>query len=195
MHRLGIALNADTYRALCDAYSQPHRYYHTKQHITECIALLDEFADLAQNPNEVEIALWFHDAIYNPLAKQNEAKSARWAAEFLANNGVDKQAAKRVHQLIVATVHDAPATGADCQLLVDIDLSILGSDTQTYQNFETDVHQEYRWVPSPLFNYKRRKILQSFLDRPTIYATAPFRTAFEDTARFNIRAAILALKN
>ncbi len=195
MQRLGIDHNAGTYRALSEAYSQPHRYYHTKQHITECIALLDEFADLAENPDEVEIALWFHDAVYNPLAKGNEAKSARWATDFLEDKGVDQQVTSRVHQLIMATVHDAPATGTDCQLLVDIDLSILGSDPQTFQQFETNVRQEYRWVPGPLFNNARRKILQSFLDRKTIYATAAFRTTFEHTARINIQAAILALIN
>ena len=90
----------------------------------------------------------------------------------------------------MAPVHEAPADGADAQLLVDIDLSILGADEATYRQFEQDVRREYKWVPGPLFRRTRRKILQSFLDRQSIYSTAAFRDRLEEPARRNLFAAV-----
>ena len=65
-------------RSLCDAllarYSEPHRRYHTLQHLAECFAAFDEIADLAQHPADVELALWFHDAIYDTRRSDNEQR-------------------------------------------------------------------------------------------------------------------------
>ncbi len=193
MNRLSISQNLDVYQALCEKYSQPHRYYHNKQHVSHCIALLDQYTGLSEKPDEVEIALWFHDAIYNPLANDNERQSAEWAAQFLNDNGFGQCGASRVYELIIATIHDTAPVNPDTRLLVDIDLSILGADARTYQEFEQNIRREYRWVPSLLFKKARRKILQSFLDRPSIYSTVQFQVAFGELARANILAAIVNL--
>ena len=79
---LGVPPERDTYSRLESAYAQKHRAYHTPRHIDECLSLLDEFNHLAAYPAEVECALWFHDAIYEPMSNSNEERSANWAAEF-----------------------------------------------------------------------------------------------------------------
>jgi predicted metal-dependent HD superfamily phosphohydrolase len=193
MERLHLAQNLDTFERLRAAYSEKHRHYHTSEHINQCLAELDRVRQIAQEPDEVELALWFHDAIYATRSKRNEAKSAAWAAEFLASNGFDPLRAGRIRDLIMATTHDASVRDPDAMLLVDIDLSVLGADRATYARFEENVRKEYSWVPAMLFRRTRAAILQSFLDRPSVYATAAFRDRLERAARDNLRSAIATL--
>ncbi len=193
MERLGLAQNLETFERLQAAYAEKHRHYHTSEHINQCLVELDRVRQVAQEPDEVELALWFHDAIYVPRSNKNEAKSADWAAEFLAKDGVDSKRIKRVHDLIMATTHDASARDPDAMLLVDIDLSILGADRAVYVRFEENVRKEYSWVPGVLFRRTRATILQSFLNRPSVYATENFRDRLEDAARRNLRLAIAEL--
>jgi hypothetical protein len=72
---LGGAPEIETFSRLQSAYSEKHRAYHTSRHIDECLALFDELKHLASHPPEVECALWFHDAIYEPMTKSNEERS------------------------------------------------------------------------------------------------------------------------
>ena len=193
MARLGLASHRDTFDALCAAYSEPHRAYHTARHISACLRHLDEAADLAGAPYEIEIALWFHDAIYKTRSQGNERLSAGWAAEFLKSAGAPDDAIGRVHGHIIATEHSALPDDPDSALLVDIDLAILGSPPAVYRVFETDIRREYKWVPGPLFRRKRREVLESFLARQRLYATERFRDRFEAAARRNLTSAISVL--
>jgi predicted metal-dependent HD superfamily phosphohydrolase len=194
MAALGLRAEAETFKALIAAYSQPHRHYHTGKHIDHCLRELDSASSLAREPAEVEYALWFHDAVYNPHSSTNEELSAGWACEVLLRNDADAARVERVRTHILATRHEAPATTPDAQLLVDVDLSILGADEAAYAEFEANVRKEYRWVPSLLFRRKRAEILESFLARSQIYSTAPFQARYELQARRNLAAAISALR-
>src|SRR5918992_2990438 len=147
MHAFGVGPNLDTYERLLVAYSEPHRHYHTADHISACLRQLDEARDLAIFPAEVELALWFHDAIYSPAAFDNESRSAEWAAQFLSSAGVSREACQRVHQHIMATRNEAQPADGDSALVVDIDLSILGQDPSTYAEFEKDMREHTRGVP------------------------------------------------
>jgi predicted metal-dependent HD superfamily phosphohydrolase len=193
---LSLALPADTqiYAALVAAHGQAHRHYHTARHIGHCLAELDLARHLALQPGEAEMALWFHDAIYDTHACDNELQSAAWAERFLGSQGLDPARIARIRGHILATRHTAPAATADAQLVVDVDLAILGSDADRYRQFETEVRQEYSWVPEAVFRARRAQILQSFLDRPAIYHTAFFRERHEAAARLNLAAAIQTLR-
>jgi predicted metal-dependent HD superfamily phosphohydrolase len=116
---------AGLFDELMARYGEPHRHYHTAQHLDECFAQMAR--DLAQRPAEVELALWFHDSIYEPKRQDNEAKSAAWARDSALSAGVVAESAQRLHALVMATRHDAVPQGRDEQALVDIDLSILGA--------------------------------------------------------------------
>lgn len=193
MADLSIDENLQTFEQLQTAYAEKHRYYHTASHIEFCLALFGEHSGLASSPAEVQCAIWFHDAIYNPMSGGNEIKSAEWAARFLKENHCAGECCDQVQNLIMATVHEASARDPDTQLLVDIDLAILGTDDNAYREFEDNVRREYKWVPGPLFRRERRKILQSFMDRKSIYSTEPFRLAYETPARSNIEKALRSL--
>jgi predicted metal-dependent HD superfamily phosphohydrolase len=179
---------------LLEAWSGPSRRYHTLRHLHDCLALLEPVRDAARHPAEVEIALWFHDAIYDPRAADNEQRSADWAAKALSDAGVDAQATARVHALVMATRHAAEADGTDQELLADIDLAILGAGRERFDEYEVEVREEYAWVPGPVFRHKRKQILAGFLARPRLYSTPQFAERFEASARENLAHSLASLK-
>ena len=193
MNRFGISENEDIYQALIKAYSEKHRRYHTGEHISATLAHLDIVADLAGHANEIEMALWFHDAIYKPFSSTNEQDSAIWASEFLSNNGVSQGQIDRVYDLIMATIHSAETQGTDQLLMVDIDLSILGTPEAVYDQFEKDVRYEYKQVRYFIYRKKRKGILTSFLEREQIYRYDYFYERLENQARANLARAIDSL--
>ena len=178
---------------LVAAYEEPQRRYHTLQHLNECVSFCDRNLHLAEKPGEVEMALWFHDAVYDVTGNENEAKSAAWAAESLASAGVAAEAIERVSGLIMATCHAVLPEGRDQQVLVDVDLSILGAVRPRFIEYEAQVRAEYRWVPEPLFRQKRAEVLQQFLARGHIYSTPTIRKEFEEVARGNLAYSLALL--
>lgn len=179
---------------LCGQYALPARAYHTQEHIAECLAWLDHTRALAQHPAEVEAALWFHDAYYEIGTGDNEARSAELARHRAREAGIADPSAQRIAALILCTTHAAQPSGQDAQLLVDIDLSILGAAPDRYQRFEHDVRREYAAVPEPLYRAGRLKVLSSFLERFAIYETPYFHERLERQARANLAAATAALR-
>ena len=142
MNSLNAPASLDVYAKLVKAYSEPHRHYHTAMHIQDCLDQLDQARSLAESPEEVELALWFHDAIYKPISSKNELESAVWARSFLEENDVSQDQCARVYSYIIATTHDAYVPEGDAALIVDIDLSSLGQTSEKYDQFERNVRKE-----------------------------------------------------
>jgi predicted metal-dependent HD superfamily phosphohydrolase len=180
----------EVYEDIIARYSEPHRKYHTVRHLDECFAKLSELRAMAERPAEVEIALWFHDAIYEKRSSENEARSADLAVDAVSDAGGSKDAASRIAELIMATRHAAVPDSMDAQVLVDVDLSILAAPTARFDEYEDQVREEYSWVPGFLFRKERRRILQEFLARPTIFNTLLFRERYETQARANLERSI-----
>lgn len=190
---LGVAAPDEALCAQLQAcYGEPQRHYHTMQHLGECLAWFEREKALARRPGEVALALWFHDAIYDVHAHDNEARSADWAREALLAAGASTDAAGRVHALVMATRHDAVPEGRDAELLIDIDLSILGAERARFDDYERQVHAEYAFVPRDIRLPRRRAILQRFLDREAIYATPRMHAQLEARARANLQRSIAA---
>lgn len=191
---MGLALQADVaFDELADGWSEPHRAYHTTEHLLACLATFDDVRHLAERPDEVEWALWFHDAIHRTRGGGSEEASADLSDGWLARGGAPDDVRERVRALILATKHDAEPPTPDAALLVDVDLAILGAEPEAYDRYEAQVRREYRWVPGPLFRRKRREILGSFLTRPRLYATDAMADRLEVRARVNLARAIAAL--
>ena len=180
----------ELFHRLIACSSEPHRKYHTTQHLQECFALLDRAGSFAERLGEVELALWFHDAVYNTRKKDNEKRSAEWARDSAMAGGLTKDQANRIFELVMATEHTASPSGRDAEVLVDVDLGILGSDVERFDEYEVQVREEYSWVPEFLYRKERRKVLQQFADRPAIYSTEYFRVHYEAQARDNIARSI-----
>src|SRR6185295_1221583 len=120
---------------------------------------------------EVEIALWFHDAVYDVHRHDNERRSADWARDALAGAGVAATAIARVEALVMATRHATTTPGsADEELLVDIDLAILGADAARFAEYAAQIRREYAHVADAEFRAGRSAVLAAFL--PATRSTA-----------------------
>jgi len=181
------------YERLTQAYAEPHRHYHNQQHIAECLAEFDSARHLPQQPDAVEMALWFHDAFYDPKASDNEEQSAALAKRCLETAELPQLAATVVALVRVTKLHGAEA-GPDAALIADVDLSILGQSEERFAEYEAQIRKEYGWVPKPIFSLKRKEILVSFLERQHIYATEFFAAKYEEKARRNLELSIRKLK-
>lgn len=178
---------------LAAAYAEPARAYHTAEHIRDCLAQLDMSRELARRPDEVEAAVWFHDAVYVPGASDNEDRSARLAQTALQACAVQLEVSRRVAELVLATRHLTLAREPDGQLLCDIDLSILGREPEIFDEFESRIRREYAWVPEPMYRVTRSEVLAGFLRRRSIYQTEYFRERYEQPARANLERALAGL--
>jgi predicted metal-dependent HD superfamily phosphohydrolase len=174
-------------------YSEPHRKYHTMQHLDECFDKLQEIRAEAVHPEEIELALWFHDAIYDVKRQDNEKRSADWARSTVLAAGLSVAIAERVHALVMATRHNAVPSDVDEQILVDVDLSILSAKPDRFDEYERQVREEYLWVPGLRFRAKRRRVLTEFLKRPKIFNTEQFINTYEAQARANLQRSIQRL--
>jgi predicted metal-dependent HD superfamily phosphohydrolase len=181
------------FQRLAAAYAEPTRSYHTAKHIRDCLTELDRSRELARRPDEVEAALWFHDAVYVPGNPDNEEWSARLAQTTLADGGVPSGVAERVGQLVLATQHLTIPPDSDARLVCDIDLAILGKSTREYEEFERRIRQEYAWVPDLTYRNARAAVLGGFLRRATIYQHPEFVERYESRARQNLERSLAAL--
>jgi len=182
-----------TWQQLATHYNEPHRHYHTLDHVAACLGWLDQYHHLAEDPLCLELALWAHDVIYDPRATDNEARSADWFAQHFADSTLTNTQRNRVHALILATIHPHPPTDPDMALLQDIDLSILGADAKLYDRYEGWIRLEYDFVPEEAFRKGRSGVLRSFLDQDVIYHTAELSERLEMSARNNLKRALAEL--
>jgi predicted metal-dependent HD superfamily phosphohydrolase len=176
-------------------YAEPHRRYHTRRHIEQCLQFLSLVPDLTDGEREtLTYAIWWHDAIYDATASDNEARSADLANEDLKAFGVSLHVRHEVARLIRLTAgHQVEEGDRLGELLVSIDLSILAAPPQTYDLYAAAVRAEYAHVPDDLWKIGRARVLQHFLDAPVIYPDPDFRTDFEAPARENLARELAAL--
>lgn len=197
--RDGVA-PADAYPvfdSLVAAYTAPGRYYHNLEHLAEMFRVVGRLSASAEEPNALRLAVWFHDAVYDSRAKDNERRSAELAAEMLGPLGIDASTIERVARMIEATSHSPDATPPadhDTRILLDADLAILGASEERYARYARDVRAEYAWVPEADYRAGRAAVLERFLARPRIYFTDLMFEEGEGRARANVRAELAQLK-
>lgn len=192
---LGLPPAPDALPQLLAAHSGPDRHYHGLQHIAECLQWLEQLRPQVARPAELALALCFHDAIYDPQAKDNELRSAQWAQAVLQSAGAEPDAVQRVDALIMATCHFQPAQAQqpeDSAWMLDIDLSILGAPAARFAQYQAQIRAEYAWVPAADYALRRQAVLRSFLQRPAIYQTAAMQARLEAQARDNLQQALAA---
>jgi len=173
---------------LLAAYGAPERHYHGLQHL---VNLFNQVAALPQHDAVVVgLAIWFHDAVYNALRADNEAKSAEWALAFLAETTLEPARQARVADFIRRSqdhTQPQPPDDADLLLFLDADLSILGAPEAAYWDYARQVRREYRLVPDLLYRPGRRKVLAKMLAAPVLYHTPALQEALDAPARRNLQ--------
>ncbi len=190
-------------------YAEPHRSYHTIDHIAWVVRRLYELIDATSDPVDrgaLIVAALFHDAIYATApaasttsttsatsAASNEAQSAQLAAAQLARIGWPATRIALVVELIEATETHAAASLAQA-LLLDADLAVLGGDADAYQAYVRGVRAEYAHVHEEQWRVGRAAVLRGFIARPRIFATDAMVSQREAQARVNMAAELAALE-
>lgn len=193
--RLGVGGSPEPHFAILEMrYAEPHRAYHNLMHVMDCLREFESAQNLARDPATVEMALWYHDAIYDPRAKDNEERSAELAVDVGKDIGLPDSFRETVKTLILATKKHDASNNYDAAIMIDVDLSVLGRPLLHFDEYEKQIRQEYDWVPDDAFAVGRSTILETFLARPTIYFTEFFRNKYERQARENLSRSIQKLR-
>lgn len=182
--------------ALAEDYQQPGRPYHNLVHIAALMRLLDAHADHLDQPDVVALAVFYHDAVYDPRRSDNEACSAARAYRELAQFGIPAAVGARVSFLIAMTRHGTAGTphgDNDLDYFLDFDLSVLGATPPVYDAYAAAIRQEYAHVPEPDFRAGRARVLGTFLASERIYRVAQLKDRWEAPARANIARELAAL--
>jgi predicted metal-dependent HD superfamily phosphohydrolase len=178
------------------AYGEPHRHYHTLDHIAQLIELFERHGEGFAERDPVLLAILFHDVVYDPRRNDNEEASAALAAERLGALGVANALIGVVSRYILATRHGQSVEtveDASLELLLDLDLSILGAPPEQYRAYAEAIRREYGFVPDGLYRPGRRRVLEGFLARERIYRTDRLSALWEEGARANLAGEIAEL--
>ena len=167
-------------------YAERHRHYHNLTHVLDCLGKSATCREIQANAAGVDLALWFHDIVYRPARGNNEARSSELAAQLLSAH-LPAETLRELQFHILDTEHRAAPVSADGAVVVDIDLSILASDRETFGAYERNTRHEYWWVPGWLYRRKRAEFLRALLGRDSVFYTELFRQRFEEAARANIK--------
>jgi predicted metal-dependent HD superfamily phosphohydrolase len=194
--RLSFDCPAHFLERLATRYAEPHRRYHTWAHVVACFEARDRIASAALP--EVDLALLFHDAVYVPLAPDNEDRSADLLVEEGRRAWLDERLLQRGRELIAATRHDwassADGDGIEACVVADADLAILGSDRETFDEYERQVRLEFALLDDDTYAAGRSRVLRGLLARPTIFATRPGQRLWEAHARRNLADSLATLE-
>jgi predicted metal-dependent HD superfamily phosphohydrolase len=181
-------------KKLIGCYHEPHRRYHTTEHLAYVLDVVDLLEAEADRPDAVRYAAWFHDAVYEIAIDShltNEERSARLAEGVLRRMKQPPGLIAEVGRLVRVTAdHQIESKDRDAAVLCDADLAILGSDPDDYRLYTALVREEYRHIRDAQFRPGRVKILRELLGRSAIYRTERARELFEEAARRNVTAEV-----
>jgi len=165
-------------------YNEDTRHYHNLEHISDCLEKLDTWPIEIPHKNAVELAIWFHDVIYDSQRADNEESSAALATHLLRGHPLEAEAGA----LILATRHKETQGMQAEEVLCDIDLSILGAMSEgKYMSYAKKIRQEYAWVPDDEYCEARTRVLGNFLNREELYQTPYAKGRWGKQARINIK--------
>lgn len=194
-------LTPATLAELTALYSSPTRHYHSLAHVTALLQLLHAHAHHFADPDAVEAAIWFHDAVYDARAAppSNELQSAELAVARLSGT-VAPARLEWIRRVIEATAtHTLPEDleggggAGDAALFLDMDLSILGAAEGEFDAYEAAVRREYHFVEDEAWRTGRAAVLRRFLERERLFYSELFGGLYEAAARRNLRRSLARL--
>ncbi len=192
-HRVEAAAVLDE---LTVAYQSHGRHYHTLSHIGALLTLVEQQRTLFRDRDTVELAIFFHDAIYDIARNDNEAASAELARSRLGQLGLAPTRIGRIAHLIEATAHmTASNTNVDGDLarFLDLDLSILGTPRKDYESYARAIRKEFAVYSEASWKAGRAKVLKTFLARRRLYLCDDLQALWDAPARANLHAELAAL--
>ena len=182
--------------ALCNSYAESHRHYHTLDHVVALFDTLEEYADEVGDASRLAFAVWYHDAVYDPQAKDNEERSAERAQQELKALGAHPLLIDRVAKLVLATKNHMRASGGDYDddVFLDADFCILGAEPEAYRRYVAGVREEYAHLSDEEWKKGRGSFLEKVAEAPRIFRTGIFEGAYGKQARLNVRDELRSLE-
>jgi len=195
---LGVTLSSslEWWRKIRRHYCESHRYYHTTRHLEDMFRVAAELSKDNIVSNDVALAIFFHDIVYDPTRKDNEHVSAEIFRDFIKSCAPTFPGTKKVAEWIERTAkhHTGPEAKGDLAIFLDADLSVLGSSASRYAEYAESIRMEYAHVVWPMFQSRRITVLERFLSVPHMYYTEQGRATMEPLARTNLEGEILRLR-
>lgn len=178
--------SAIIHQQLMDSYNEPQRYYHTLDHIEHCLSLFDKISSKLQSPHALELAIWFHDVVYQPGATNNEQLSADQFMQTTKKR-FDDSLRNTVYQHIMATLHlHSEMNHADTKYMVDIDLSSFGLPWPEFIHDSENLRREMAHLSNEDYCRKQSAFQQALMDRPRFFRSDYFYQNYESQARQNL---------
>jgi len=183
-----ISLIDSLWTTIESQYTFKNRHYHNLSHLYNMFLQLEDFKTEIEDLDSLRLAIWYHDIIYKSTTKDNEEQSALFAEKALKDLKHDSFNIENIKNLIISTKkHELILTeNLDNAYLLDLDLSILGTDWEIYNKYTQNIRKEYKIYPDILYKPGRKKVLKHFLERDSLYFTERFKTKFEKQARNNL---------
>lgn len=176
-------------------YEQEQRPYHNLVHLHNFLYLMDLDEVTVADPVAFELAIWYHDLIYDVAQSDNEVRSAARLVELWQDHLPAIQLARAEAHILATAGHQLRTDDPDEPLFLDLDLSILATAPTTYQQYSQAIAQEYGTLyPLPLYQLGRSQVLQNFLQRDALFFTPLFQEVYEATARANLREELEGLQ-
>lgn len=190
-----IGLHGDQFELLDRYYNESGRHYHGWRHISECLAELDSIEHLLFDPLAVELAIWFHDAVYIPGGTRNELDSAELAFRWLRS--LDEELALKVKRFVEATdySHVSDSDDPDLDYLKDIDFAAFGKPFDSFWRDVERLRRENGESSSPAASVSRLAFYRQILDGDVeLFRTSYFRERLLEQALNNISRALYRLE-
>ncbi|MFN0245708.1 MAG: hypothetical protein ACKV2T_02295 [Kofleriaceae bacterium] len=173
---------------LLGRYGETHRTYHTAKHIADVLRWFDVVWDEVgwNSPADVYAAVLFHDAIYDPQRKDNEARSADLAREHGASDYA-------LLLIMLTSKHGQLLPGdvdRDAANFLDCDAAILGAESAQFDAYDVAIRREYAGIPDADFARGRRAFLENMLARSRIFLGDLLHEKLDAAARENLTRAI-----
>lgn len=184
----------EVYQILIDLYQKPKRAYHNITHIAYMLDGLTKIEQLAENINELKIAIWFHDVIYEPTKTNNEEESAKLAYKLLIEKGASEDCARKVQNLVMATKYTIIAKTNDEKLISDLDLAVLGLSKEIFIKYSDLLHQEYGFEGEEIYWKNRKIILERYVVDKNLFYHSYFKKRYEKQAIENLKFGIKEAK-
>ena len=193
-HRLASKYSEDQqlidrfWQDIIAAYTGKKRHYHNASHIYNMLLQAEEIKDNIVDLDALRFAIWYHDIVYKSTKSDNEEQSAVFAEKCLKYFNIEEKRVKTISDLIISTKKHQILCfqNEDNSYLLDLDLSVLGTDWTTYKTYCNNIRKEYSIYPNFMYNKGRKKVLQQFLERETLYFSKYFKSKFEVKARENL---------
>lgn len=181
-----VSKSGEVSELIINKHQELHRHYHNTRHLAFCLAQQSEARAQIANPDIVELALWFHDVIYVPNARDNEDKSAALFVE-MARGQLPDNLILAIAEIIPATCHQKPPRTDDEAFVLDIDLASIGLPWEEFNRDNQALRAEAPRIHDNLYYEGKMAFLSTLLERKKIYYSEYFSKKYERNARDNIK--------